>query len=433
MADPHRVRWTTGRGLSIPAARHVRVVLDGEQLVLRDVDGRSRQLGHVASFVSAHTRTFAELRSLRRWPADPADETLLELIPAGGVGRELQYEVTRIEASAGPAAVVLSDASGPVVALPLAALVPPGTSVNDLLDASGAAGLVRALGLTAEPGAPLAKAQRAAESRVLLRPLNRLLAVSRLVLTLAVASAVVAMIAIQSGADWPGWPHVLACLLVVAATVGLVRSQWQFRSLTGTALDSGDRAAYTVPATAPGTQLQFGPRDVVIVRPFEAEETWLGGPRTAGVTEVEIGTAHVHLRRGDGRVIAAFERTELAPTPEDVEALRDCCESAGIEVGAGSPGAEVGAAGPLPLRPFDERAGDLLSRRESGELGLTVPVWCGLAAALGLVGALGPGADAGVIGWLLVAGNVACLLAVVWGWVGLWRWRRRSGRVRGGS
>lgn len=432
MADSHQVRWTTGRGLSIPAARRVRLVLDGDHLVLHDASGRRRTLAPVARLVRAHTRTFAELRTLRRWPADPADRTMLTFIPHTGMARVINEEIARIEASAGPAAVVLSDTDGPVITLPLVGLVVSTTSLNDLVDASGVADLVRELGLTVDIGAPLDRSQRAAESRVLLRPSNRLLSWSRLVLAPAAASFVVTTIALEH-ADWPSWPHVVACMLAVGATLGLVRSQMSFTVLTKRPPSSAGRAAYTVPGAVPGTQLQLGPQDVVIVRPFEAEEVWLGGPRSHGVTEVEIGGRQVHLRRADGRVITAFERAEVAPTPGDVDSLRACCTSAGIGIVPASLEADVGSAKTLPLRPTGERAGDLASDRETGQLGLTVPGWCAVAAAAGLVGPLGPGADIGAMGWVLVASNAACLLAVAWGALDRWRWRRRAARTRGGS
>jgi hypothetical protein len=429
MTEARQVRWTTGRGLSIPAARHVRLVADGGELWLHDSDAEPRLLGTAATLTSAHLRTHRELRSLRRWPADPADESLLRQLPTSGVLRGLEAERDRQEALAPSGALVLSGPDGPVVTVPLLDVMPPAAPVSDAVRTSGAAALVRTLGLTLQEGPPLDRAQRSAESRVLLRPQRRLLRLARLVWTTAVVSAVIGMAAVQTDVDWPAWPYAVACVLAVTATAGLVWSRLAFRRLTHAPLEAAGRSVYDVPGDVAGTQLQLGRDDVVVVRPYEAQETWLPGPASAGVTRLELGTAQVQLRDAEGTLLAAFVTAELVPDPADAERLRACCETAGIEVTAGALGAALGTGATTPLRPVDGRGGWELTDRESGALGLTVPVVCGLAAAVGLVPPLGPGADLTAFGPLLVAADLACLLAVVWGEVSQRRWRRRVARV----
>ncbi|MFD1826819.1 hypothetical protein [Mumia zhuanghuii] len=431
MTETHQVSWATGRGLSIPAARHVRLVADGGELWLHDSDAEPRLLGTAASLTRAHPRTHSELRSLRRWPADPADESLLRQVPASGVVRRIEAERDRQEALAPSGALVLSGPDGPVITVPLLDVVPPGAPASDALRASGAAALVRALGLTLQEGPPLDRTQRAAESRVLLRPQRRQLRLARLVWTMAVVSVVIVLVALQAGVDWPAWPHAVACLLAVAATAGLVRSRLAFRRLTRTPLEAAGRSVYDVPGGVAGTQVQFGRDDVVIVRPYEAQEIWLRGPATGGVALVELGAAQVHLRDAEGALLAGFDTAELVPATADADRLRACCETAGIEVTAGRLDAEVGTGATTPLRPIDGRAGWELTERESGALGLSVPIVCGLAAVLGLVAPLGPGAKVDAFGWLLVAAGVACVLAVLWGAVSQQRWRRSVGRDHG--
>ena len=65
----------------------------------------------------------------------------------------------------------------------------------------------------------------------------------------------------------------------------------------------------------------------------------------------------MHLRDGDGALLAAFDAAELVPAPADADRLRACCETAGIEVTAGRLDAEVGTGATTPLRPVDGRAG----------------------------------------------------------------------------
>ena len=124
MTEAAQVRWTTGRGLSIHAARHVRLVADHGELWLHGVRAEPRLLGTVASLTSAHLRTHGELWSLRRWPADPADESLLARMPASGRARVIEAERDR---SAGPQR---RHACGLAAALGLIALLGPGVSID---------------------------------------------------------------------------------------------------------------------------------------------------------------------------------------------------------------------------------------------------------------------------------------------------------------
>ena len=156
MTEAAQVRWTKGRGLTIPAARHVRLVADHGELWLHGVRAESRLLGTVASLTSAHLRTDGELRSLRRWPADPADESLLARTPAFGRARVIEAERDRIEALAPTGALVLCGTDGPVITVPFRDVLPTGISESDVLRASGAAALIRELGLTLQDRPPQA-------------------------------------------------------------------------------------------------------------------------------------------------------------------------------------------------------------------------------------------------------------------------------------
>ena len=423
MTEARQVRWTTGQGLSIPAARHVRLVADRGELWLHGVRAEPRLLGTVASLTSAHLRTDGDLRSFRRWPADPADESLLAPRPVFESARVTEAGRDRNEA-APTGALVLCGPDGPVITVPFRDVLPTGIPESDVLRASGAEALIRALGLTLQDGPPLDRTQRTAESRVLLRPHRRLLGLAQLVVTMGVASSVISGFAMKEELSWPAWPYTVACLLAVAATVGFLGSRLAFRRLTRTPLQAGGRSVYDVPGGVAGTQLQFGPDDVVVVRPYEPGEIWLRGPAAGGVTLIELGKAQVHLKDADGTLLAAFDTAELVPAPADADRLRACCEKAGIKVTSGGFEAARTHGVGTRLQPVRGETVWGLTDREAGLLGPGVDLLCGLAALLGLIALLGPRASVDGFGWLLVNAHLVCLLAVLPGVFGRW-WRRK--------
>lgn len=416
--------WQVGRGLSIPLAREVRLVVRDGVLWLHEPHEQPRSIGPLAH---AYLRTAVDVRRMRRWPADSLVVSVLGRMPRTGIGGAVATARDELEDEGPTGAMVLAGDSGPVIAVHLPDFMPPGALIAEGWSASGAGALIDALGLELHPAPPPDRRRLTMESRILLRPRRRLLARARTVHALFLASALFTLVALERGADWPSPLAAAAAVLLVAGIAGLVLGKRRFLAVAGTRLDAAGRAIYDVPGDSCGVQVQMGREEVVVVLPHQAEEIWLGGPATRGVARVQVGRAEVQLRNADGIALMSFSTAELVPSSADADRLRSCCAAAGVTCGEGGFEADLGEGRTQPTgRTAGAESRTWMSPEDTGDGGLSIPITGGVAAVMGLIAPLGPGVDLGPVAWLLIVGHLLCLAAVAWGAWSLWRWRRSA-------
>jgi hypothetical protein len=330
------MRVPVGRGLGVPDARELRLRVEDDQLVLH-------RPGHPARVVttvpSATGMVWLSAEETLRLLGTPARSLRARVLGPGG-GRYLRRRLGRVnvaeisdalpaDAHAASGSLVVLEHDTPVLALELNRFVSGGHDEVSVRELSGANRLARGMGLVLERG-DASLFDRSALSAVAVapwRPDARWVAGSVL---LCLLSAVV---------GFAGWPfpdtltdrlHALltlaACLLLVPPVVGMVRGRLRFLRLVSTPPDPAGRAVVPVGTS----ELQLGPRDVVLVDPAGVEY-WLPGPDAGGVRGCELAEdLLVWLDGAESTVGPPLKAAEVVPDEASRERLRTACGSAGI-------------------------------------------------------------------------------------------------------
>lgn len=411
------MRVLEGTGLALPAARHFRLRVEDDALVLHRPGVAPQQVTTVASADGIV------------W-LSPEESRRLLLTPY----RRLLARSRRADAETRGGAVVVLERGRPVLALPLGPLTAAAGDPAHLRKLSGAPRLARALGLVLERG-QADGLDAAAVRQVAVHPRRGSAVLAPAVAAGGVLATVLGLL------SWPilGDPSrsgdveaALALVAVVAlapAIALMVRARRRFLRLVSTPPEPAARTVFRLPGERRNGlhgQLQVGAEDVVVVD-TAGTEFWLPGPERGGVTRCEVAEDLLVWTNADGEPVGPPLRTgDVAPTAEHRRELGQACAPAGIELVDSTPMPLTLPAGLPHVLVYEgnwKHPAASLSW-QTGSVGIL-----GLTAATTATLVVAPGAVAAAVntpgwGWLAFLGWLACAAGRLWTSVAHRRWRR---------
>ncbi len=430
------MRVPVGRGLGIPDARELRLRVEDDQLVLH----RPGRPAHVVTTVpSATGMVWLDAEETLRLLGSPARRTWARVSgPRGGsylrrhLGRVGAAEIAEsmpADPDAAFGAMVVLEHDTPVLALELNRFASGGHDEVSVRELSGATRLARGMGLVLERG-DASRFDREVLGAVAVtpwRPDRRRVAGS---VVLCLLSAV---------AGFAGWPfpdtltdrvHALltlvGCLLLVPPLVGMVSGRLRFLRLVSTPPDPAGRSVVPLGTS----ELQLGPRDVVLVDPAGVEY-WLPGPEAGGIRECELADDLLAWLDARGATLGpSLRATDVAPDHASRERLRSACDRAGITFSdaTGLPSLRGGGL-PYALAYDDNWQHPLYQHGwEVGVVSLPTEYLSLVAVLVLLPAAVGATVSSPLLGWLALLLWLGC--AGTRTWVGLVFRRRRRALIR---